>query len=226
MSPKGGTTAGKKPKQKKLSKAVELLTEGRIAALLRAYNKDDDLYDSHNGIKQQVFRMLGFYESYLTYHSTQRQHCWQPPNWVDANEAFRSMSKTDTSMVVFWTWQRKLPHERSENTHARGVFIDRVRKLVINYEPRIYNPSDHENAKRRHFNKAHMQFLNKFGNSYRFLTVFGNQEKTWDCEKRVLQFGRCCFKFVLDMVETCPGHTTGDACRLRITAVFKFYRRK
>jgi hypothetical protein len=43
--------------------------------------------------------------------------------------------------------------------------------------------------------------MNQFSSGYRFLTVFGSQKRTYDCEKRCVRFGICCLPRILDSIE-------------------------
>ena len=235
MSPSANN---KKKSTKHGSKKVSVQTsvakysKDKIFALLRAHKNDDALYDKDNGIRQEILRSIGFHDAYLTYHKSQRRHEWGPENWVSAQEAYNSMIVQGTSKLLHWTWVRGTPKTRGNNTHARGLFVDTDQKVVITYEPRYCSPDDYANARVRYYNKAHTEFLNKF-RGYKFLTVCGNQQKTWDCEKRVLRFGMCCLPGALqllcneelglkDKIKVC----TENNCPLRVSAILKFYPRR
>ena len=190
-----------------------------LKKLLRAYKNDDALYDKDNGIRQEILRHVGFLDGYLTHYTGQKRYDWGPSNWLDASETFRGMREQKVQRVVFWTWERKLPH-------SRGIFVDRKKKLGVIYEPRALEPSQVDNMKRRYFNAAVTQLTNKIG--YNFLLVCGNQQKTWDCEKRVIQFGMCCFQDGAAKFNQHVGSIVNNEkmcseknCPLRITDVFK-----
>ena len=59
--------------------------------------------------------MWALLDGYLTYYTGQKRYDWGPSNWLDASEAFRGMREQKVQRVVFWTWERKLPHARSMN---------------------------------------------------------------------------------------------------------------
>jgi hypothetical protein len=171
-----------------------VVVDEEIAKMIRASKGDDDLYDPDNGIRRDVLRQYRFLDCYLTFHSAHKQDCPKAQNWITAAQSYRQMVAEQIDMVIFWTWEKKLPCFRGVDTHARGVFVDKERKVVITYEPRGFNPPSvtvrnkskkkraditkekaelHEararyiyNAERRHYNKAHKEFLNKFGNSF------------------------------------------------------------
>ena len=108
-------------------------------------------------------------------------------------------------------------------------------KLVITYEPRKLLDGDHQLAKRRHFSRAHDEFVKRFPKHFSFVTVYGNQGKTWDCEKRVIHFGFCCLPKVSLLVAahaaegSFPGSAIfvgdGEKCKLRVTGIFRFHIR-
>lgn len=91
------------------------------------------------------------------------------------------------------------------------------------------DPNDIPQATHRMYNKAHSEFCLYFGDGYTFVTVFGSQVRSWDCEKRVLRFGMCCVKDVIKIVGT---HGPQDIkcenkkCWLKVSAIVPFFKRK
>jgi hypothetical protein len=206
-------------------------TSEEVEKLLRT-SKDRALYDKWNGIRRNAMIAIGFYPSYLTYHAGQKPHKLHAPNWVSARTVFRENMRDNKSgiwRIVHWTFWPGLPSVRPNLTHARGFFVDREKKLVIIYEPRKLEAKDLEKAQHRMYNKAHSEFCKYFGAKYRFVTVFGSQVRSWDCEKRVLRFGFCCLKEVIGVVNhhglqeiKCEN----KKCWLKVSAILPFYKRR
>lgn len=206
-----------------------------VKRLLNAYKNDDDLYDECNGVRQDILRSIGFYDSYVTFQSRsnkrRRSAPNAAPNWVTSAKAFRDLKARDVVRALSWTWMRGLPQDRYNVTHARGIFVIRHLKLVVTYDPRRLLPEDFDKATKRQFNPAHNDFVRRFPSTYRHVTVYGNQVKTWDCEKRVLRFGMCCLQRLATTLATQPFGPThikcgAKDCRLSITGICRYYVRK
>jgi len=198
-------------------------------------SKDNALYDEYNDVRKDALIALGFYPKYLTYKAAAQRSHLSTPNWVSARTVFRENTQLRIPMwrVLTWTWRPGLPNLRPNVTHARGVFVDRVNKLVITYEPRkitskkTVTTNDIEKGTLKMFNAAHTEFCQQFGPVYQFVTVFGFQVYAWDCEKRVLQFGICCLDSVIEFVRSgrrgavdIKCHSKG--CWLSVSAVLPF----
>ena len=202
----------------------------QIKKFLTQHKHDNGLYDRWNGVKKEILAFLGFYQNYITYKHLPKRPAFNVPNWVTAATAYRDLAKCPVVKAICWTYAPGLPHQRLESTHARGVFVVRALKLVITYDPRRLNAKDYDAATLRHFNDAHNDFIRRFPKSFTYLTVYGSQVRSYDCEKRVIRFGSCCLKRLAPILASeRPGPTSlgcgDDHCNLSISAICTYYVR-
>lgn len=198
--------------------------------LFVATTTTDGLYDSDQGIHQHILRALGFQGEYISYSSSRsggrKRLKSQGHNWASAARVFRAVRRSSSVKLLHWTYtafknqlRQALPpnhHPNPHLTHARGIFMDKQRMILLVYEPREYRGEICP-----WFGSSLNDFVRRF-KAYRRLLVYGNQRKTHHCEKRTLRFGLCCWHRFLS-----SGNEQRDCpCGLEITHITTLYIRK
>jgi hypothetical protein len=211
----------------------------RWERLLRIPNTSgSELYDADNGIRQCILRAFGFHDEYLSYSSSVRTRGrkrlkGEGHNWASVSRVWRAVRSADNVRLINWTFTtfpnqerlREMHAEAAETaepksaytTHARGVFIDKERRIFAVYEPLAYADEVSE-----WFGASLNDFAKRY-KSYTRLLIYGNQIETSDCEKRSLRFGICCWVKFLASTRKLPRRSC--SCGLKITQITTLYIR-
>jgi hypothetical protein len=165
-----------------------------------------ELYDADQGVRQCVLRVFGFHDEYLSYSSSKSTQGkarlkGEGHNWSSVSRVWRAVRTAQRVKLIHWTYDafqnqlRMTMHNAITpnttdpcSTHARGVFIDKGRRLFVVYEPRAF-----DGVICQWFGSSLNDFAKAY-KSYSHLIIYGNQTTTSDCEKRVIRFGVCCWE--------------------------------
>lgn len=204
--------------------------------LLISDTTTDEIYDADQGVHQCVFRAFGFHDEYDRYsssNSTQRKiHLkGEGHNWSSVSRVWRAVRRSEKVMLIHWNYdafknQLRLASQATSatnnldaySTHARGVFIDKRRRLFVVYEPRAFIGSISQ-----WFDQSPNDFAKRY-KSYTHLIVHGNQTTSSDCEKRVLRYVLCCFEKFRSSQRPSPAWRC--RCGLEVTHTVPLYIRK